>query len=100
MWECSYTVRVLDDVAAVLYDSRRQSCHSLVLSAWVAVGGLEDLIDLFNRESNTLWAEADKEAVRNSNLGQQAPPATSPAGPGQQSSFDFVGTPPIAGEVT
>lgn len=91
---------MLDDVAAVLYDSRRQSCHSLVLNAWVAIGGLDDLIDLFIRESNTLWAEADLESVRNSNSGQQALSASSAEGSGQQTSSAFAGTPPSAGKVT
>lgn len=50
-----YTQRVVDEIVAVLFDSRRQSCHGLVLNRFIAFSGFKQLLVAFQNACHTLF---------------------------------------------
>ena len=44
--------RLAEEVSTVLFDSRRRSCHVLILNYFVALGGLDSLLACFSQ----VWA--------------------------------------------
>ena len=67
----TYLERMTDDVAAVLFDTRRRTAHSLVLNFWVACGGLQSFLNHFHSALEQLWAAVDAEAAAKSMRGAQ-----------------------------
>lgn len=51
-----YTQRTVDELIAVLFDSRRQSCHGLVLNRFIAFSGFKELLKAFQTACQTLFA--------------------------------------------
>ena len=59
-----YLQRVVDEVLAVLFDSRRQSCHGLVLNNFVSCSGFKQLLARFKTACDLLFqAVSHQEAV-------------------------------------
>lgn len=56
-----YLQRVVDEILAVLFDSRRQSCHGLVLNNFVACSGFKQLLAKFQAASQCLFTAVDKQ---------------------------------------
>lgn len=50
------TQRIIDEVTAVLFDGRRQSCHGLVLNRFIAFSGFKELLKAFQTACHTLFA--------------------------------------------
>ena len=65
-----YLQRVVDEILAVLFDSRRQSCHGLVLNNFVACSGFKQLLAKFKAACQCLFDAVDK---------QEAQPQADPA---------------------
>lgn len=65
-----YLQRVVDEVLAVLFDSRRQSCHGLVLNNFVSCSGFKQLLAKFQLACQCLFDAVDK---------QEAQPEADPA---------------------
>ena len=65
-----YLQRVVDEILAVLFDSRRQSCHGLVLNNFVACSGFKQLLAKFQAACQCLFHAVDK---------QEAQPEADPA---------------------
>ena len=65
-----YLQRVVDEVLAVLFDNRRQSCHGLVLNNFVSCSGFKQLLAQFQVACQMLFGAVDK---------QEAEPKTDPA---------------------
>lgn len=65
-----YLQRVVDEILAVLFDSRRQSCHGLVLNNFVACSGFKQLLAKFQAACQCLFDAVDK---------QEAQPEADPA---------------------
>ena len=65
-----YLQRVVDEVLAVLFDSRRQSCHGLVLNNFVSCSGFKQLLAKFQVACQCLFDAVDK---------QEAQPEADPA---------------------
>lgn len=60
------TQRIIDEVTAVLFDGRRQSCHGLVLNRFIVFSGLKELLKAFQTACHTLFAimaDADAEPM-------------------------------------
>lgn len=56
-----YLQRVVDEILAVLFDSRRQSCHGLVLNNFVACSGFKQLLAKFQAACQCLFHAVDKQ---------------------------------------
>ncbi|KAL0033594.1 hypothetical protein WJX79_006288 [Trebouxia sp. C0005] len=65
-----YLQRVVDEVLAVLFDSRRQSCHGLVLNNFVSCSGFRQLLAQFQVACQVLFDAVDM---------QEAQPEADPA---------------------
>ena len=50
-----YMQRIVDEIIAVLFDSRRQSCHGLILNRFIAVSGFKQLLVAFQHACHTLF---------------------------------------------
>lgn len=50
-----YMQRIVDEIIAVLFDSRRQSCHGLVLNRFIAFSGFKQLLVAFQHACHTLF---------------------------------------------
>lgn len=59
-----YLQRVVDEVLAVLFDSRRQSCHGLVLNNFVSCSGFKQLLAKFQVACQCLFAAVDKQEAQ------------------------------------
>lgn len=55
--------RLAEEVHMALFDSRRRSCHALILNYFVAVGGLDALAARFGDAVDALWAAMDMPAA-------------------------------------
>jgi len=53
--------RVVDEVLAVLFDSRRQSCHGLVLNNFVSCSGFKQLLAKFHLACQVLFGAVEKQ---------------------------------------
>lgn len=56
-----YLQRVVDEVLAVLFDSRRQSCHGLVLNNFVSCSGFKQLLAKFKTACDLLFETVEHE---------------------------------------
>ena len=56
-----YLQRVVDEILAVLFDSRRQSCHGLVLNNFVSCSGFKQLLAKFQLACQCLFDSVDKQ---------------------------------------
>ena len=65
-----YLQRVVDEILAVLFDSRRQSCHGLVLNNFVSCSGFKQLLVQFQVACQVLFDAVDR---------QEAQPEADPA---------------------
>ncbi|DBB00800.1 TPA: hypothetical protein ACH3X1_000730 [Trebouxia sp. C0004] len=65
-----YLQRVVDEVLAVIFDSRRQSCHGLVLNNFVSCSGFKQLLVQFQVACQVLFDAVDR---------QEAQPEADPA---------------------
>ena len=59
-----YLQRVVDEILAVLFDSRRQSCHGLVLNNFVACSGFKQLLAKFQAACQCLFTAVDKQEAQ------------------------------------
>ena len=59
-----YLQRVVDEVLAVLFDSRRQSCHGLVLNNLVSCSGFKQLLAKFQVACRCLFAAVDQQETQ------------------------------------
>lgn len=59
-----YLQRVVDEVLAVLFDSRRQSCHGLVLNNFVSCSGLKQLLAKFQVACQALFDAVDAQETQ------------------------------------
>lgn len=58
-----YLQRVVDEVLAVLFDNRRQSCHGLVLNNFVSCSGFKQLLVNFQTACEILFEAAEHQMV-------------------------------------
>ena len=56
-----YLHRMVDEVLAVLFDSRRQACHGLVLNNFVSCSGFKELLAKFKVACQCLFDAVDKQ---------------------------------------
>lgn len=56
-----YLQRVVDEVLAVLFDNRRQSCHGLVLNNFVSCSGFKQLLAQFQVACQMLFGAVDRQ---------------------------------------
>ena len=59
-----YLQRVVDEVLAVLFDSRRQSCHGLVLNNFVSCSGFKQLLAKFQMACQCLFTAVDNQEAQ------------------------------------
>ena len=59
-----YLQRVVDEILAVLFDSRRQSCHGLVLNNFVACSGFKQLLAKFQAACQCLFSAVDRQEAQ------------------------------------
>ena len=59
-----YLQRVVDEVLAVLFDSRRQSCHGLVLNNFVSCSGFKQLLAQFQVACHALFDAVDRQEAQ------------------------------------
>lgn len=60
----SHLCRLSDEIMALLFDSRRRSCHLLILNFFLALGGLDALLVRFKQATEQLWAAIDAQQQR------------------------------------
>ena len=66
-----YLQRVVDEVQAVLFDSRRQSCHGLVLNNFVSCSGFRALLAKYQLACQALFDAVDKEESQSQAIAQK-----------------------------
>ena len=59
-----YLQRVVDEILAVLFDSRRQSCHGLVLNNFVSCSGFKQLLAQFQVACQVLFDAVDRQEAQ------------------------------------
>ena len=59
-----YLQRVVDEVLAVLFDGRRQSCHGLVLNNFVSCSGFKQLLAQFQVACQVLFDAVDRQEAQ------------------------------------
>ena len=59
-----YLQRVVDEVLAVLFDHRRQSCHGLVLNNFVSCSGFKQLLAKFQVACRVLFEAVDRQEAQ------------------------------------
>lgn len=61
-WKARYLSAMVDDLASILFDNRRGTCHCLMLNYWVRCGGLQVFLAQFGTAAQFLWDVAAEEA--------------------------------------
>ncbi len=54
-WKARYLSSIVEDLAAVLFDNRRGTCHCLMLNYWIRCGGLQAFLAQFGTAAQFLW---------------------------------------------
>lgn len=62
-WRARYLRAVTEEVAVVLFDSRRGTCHCLLFNYWIRCGGLQAFLALFPLACRYLWDLAGSHAA-------------------------------------
>ena len=62
-WKARYLSSIMDDLAAVLFDNRRGTCHCLMLNYWIRCGGLQAFLAQFGTAAQFLWDVTAEEAA-------------------------------------
>ncbi|GAX74557.1 hypothetical protein CEUSTIGMA_g2006.t1, partial [Chlamydomonas eustigma] len=75
-----HLVRVAEEAVAMLFDSRRRSCHVLILNFFVALGGLDSLLLAFKRATDGLWASVELKEAKAGAGKEKAASATAATG--------------------
>lgn len=78
-----YTQRMVDEITAVLFDARRQSCHGLVLNRFVAFSGFKQLLNAFQLACQNLFNIVQTDQQPSKVSGAAAAAAANASGPSQ-----------------